>query len=208
MVSARRDVCGPANHMSGSRQRRPRASVKLLQHRVWRPRALDAWRRAGFTLGQTILDVGCGPGHAAIDLAGIVGRAGGVVAVDRSRRFLDALATATRSHGITNIDIHERDLDRDELPAGQADGAWCRWVLSFVNRPREVLARITRSIRDHGVMVLHEYFDYSTWRMAPHPRGAGDHRGARVSGPVKRSSNHRTTTMIRLASACGVERRA
>ncbi len=24
-----------------------------LQHRVWRPRALDAWRRAGFTTGQT-----------------------------------------------------------------------------------------------------------------------------------------------------------
>jgi len=32
-----------------------------LQHRVWRPRALEAWRRAGFTLGQTLLDIGCGP---------------------------------------------------------------------------------------------------------------------------------------------------
>jgi hypothetical protein len=29
-----------------------------LQHRVWRPRMLDGWRRAGFTVGQTILDVG------------------------------------------------------------------------------------------------------------------------------------------------------
>ena len=41
----------------------------LLQHRVWRPRALDAWRRAGFTVGQTLLDLGCGPGHAAVDPA-------------------------------------------------------------------------------------------------------------------------------------------
>ena len=56
-----------------------------LQHRVWRPRALDAWRRAGFTAGQTLLDVGCGPGHATVDLAGIVGPSGRVVAVDRSR---------------------------------------------------------------------------------------------------------------------------
>ena len=47
-----------------------------LQHRVWRPRVLDAWRRAGFTLGQTILDVGCGPGHATLDLAEIVGPRG------------------------------------------------------------------------------------------------------------------------------------
>src|SRR5262245_42646751 len=60
-----------------------------LQHRVWRPRALDAWRRAGITVGQTVIDVGAGPGHAAIDLAGIVGPLGKVVAVDRSAHFLD-----------------------------------------------------------------------------------------------------------------------
>src|SRR5678816_202122 len=60
-----------------------------LQHRVWRPRALDAWRRAGFTIGQTILDVGCGPGYATLDLAEIAGTTGRVVAMDRSARFLD-----------------------------------------------------------------------------------------------------------------------
>src|SRR5258708_21651917 len=44
-----------------------------LQHRVWRARALDAWRRPGFTVGQTLLDIGCGPGLASADLAEIVG---------------------------------------------------------------------------------------------------------------------------------------
>ena len=29
-----------------------------LQNRVWRPRTLEAWRRAGFTVGQTLIDVG------------------------------------------------------------------------------------------------------------------------------------------------------
>ncbi len=37
-----------------------------LQHRVWRSRALDARRRGGFTTGQTLLDVGCGPGYAYV----------------------------------------------------------------------------------------------------------------------------------------------
>src|SRR5262249_55936375 len=38
-----------------------------LQHRVWRPRVLDAWRRAGLTSGWTAVDVGCGPGYASLD---------------------------------------------------------------------------------------------------------------------------------------------
>ncbi len=67
-----------------------------LQHRVWRPRALDVWRRAGFTVGQTLLDVGCGPGYATADLAGIVGDRGQVVAVDRSERFLEVLRAIAR----------------------------------------------------------------------------------------------------------------
>ena len=56
-----------------------------LQHRVWRPRALDAWRRAGFRAGQVILDIGAGPGYAALDLAEIVGPTGKVIALERSR---------------------------------------------------------------------------------------------------------------------------
>jgi len=138
-----------------------------LQHRVWRPRALDAWRRAGFTVGQTLLDIGCGPGHASVDLAGIVGPSGRVVSIDRSRRFLDALEAARRHHGLDNITIHELDLNEAELPTVDADGAWCRWVFAFVRNPRALLARVAGALKRGGVLVIHEYFDYSTWRVAP-----------------------------------------
>lgn len=138
-----------------------------LQHRVWRPRALDAWRRAGFTTGQTLLDVGCGPGYASIDLAEIVGPAGRIVAIDRSRRFLDALEATRRRSGLDNIVTHELDLDEASLPNVEADGAWCRWVFAFVKRPRDLLARVADALKQGGVLVFHEYFDYSTWRLAP-----------------------------------------
>jgi len=138
-----------------------------LQHRVWRPRALDAWRRAGFTVGQTLLDIGCGPGHASVDLAEIVGPAGRIVAIDRSRRFLETLDTTSRKRGLDNITTMERDLDAaDPLPAG-ADGAWARWVFAFVKHPRELLARACAALKPGGILVVHEYFDYSTWRLSP-----------------------------------------
>ncbi len=138
-----------------------------LQHRVWRPRALDAWRRAGFTVGQTILDIGCGPGHASLDLAEIVGPEGRVVALDRSRRFLDALEGARRHRGLANITAHEIDLDEEALPPGQADAAWSRWVFAFMKRPRDLMARVAAALKPGGVLVMHEYLHYDTWRLSP-----------------------------------------
>jgi SAM-dependent methyltransferase len=138
-----------------------------LQHRVWRPRALDAWRRAGFTVGQTLLDIGCGPGHASVDLAEIVGPSGRVVAIDRSRRFLDALEATRLQRGLDNITTLELDLNAEGPAAVAADGAWARWVFAFVKHPRDLLARVAGALKRGGVLVVHEYFDYSTWRMAP-----------------------------------------
>ncbi len=138
-----------------------------LQHRVWRPRVLDAWRRAGFAPGHTLLDVGCGPGWATLDLASIVGPSGRVFALDRSRRFLDTLNAAQRARELSTIATYELDLDEGPWPQVMADGAWCRWVFAFVQRPRELLARVAASLRPGGVLVLHEYFDYGTWRLSP-----------------------------------------
>ena len=59
-----------------------------LQHRVWRPTTLECWRRAGITIGSRVIDIGCGPGYATIDLAEIVGRSGEILAIERSPRFL------------------------------------------------------------------------------------------------------------------------
>jgi SAM-dependent methyltransferase len=138
-----------------------------VQHRVWRPRALDAWRRADFSLGQTLIDVGCGPGYATVDLADIVGSSGRIVAIDRSRRFLSTLEATRSQRRLDHIDTLELDLDEAALPDLAADGAWCRWVFAFVKRPRTLLTRIGAALRPGGRIVLHEYFDYSTWRISP-----------------------------------------
>jgi SAM-dependent methyltransferase len=138
-----------------------------LQHRVWQERVRDAWQSAGIGPGQTVLDVGCGPGYASVDLAELVGPTGRVVAVDKSERFLEAVSARCRDAGIGNITTQLADLDSDEFPDIVADVAWCRWVLAFVRNPRAVLAKIAAALAPRGVTVLHEYFDYSTWRGAP-----------------------------------------
>ena len=138
-----------------------------LQHRVWRPRALDAWRRAGFTAGQTILDIGCGPGYASLDLAEIVGPSGTIHAFDKSGRFLRALESTCRQRGLATVETHEVDLDTAQLPRLNADGAWARWVFAFVRQPHDLLKRVAEALKPGGVFVIHEYFDYSSWKLLP-----------------------------------------
>jgi len=138
-----------------------------LQHNVWRPRAMAAWQRGGFTVGQTLIDVGCGPGYATLDLAELVGPHGRIVAVDRSRRFLDTLDARRRARGFDNVSIVEADLDVATFDEFSADGAWCRWVTAFVPRPRDLLERVARGLKPGARFVLHEYFEYATWRVMP-----------------------------------------
>lgn len=138
-----------------------------LQHRVWRHRVLDLWRRCGVNEGQSVLDLGCGPGHAALDLAELVGPAGRVVAVDRSHRFLEALKAAAAARGLTHIDAVEADIAAEALTLPPVDRAWCRWLLIFAADPAAVIANAARALKPGGVLMLHEYVDYGAWSVSP-----------------------------------------
>jgi SAM-dependent methyltransferase len=138
-----------------------------LQNAVWRPCATDAWRRAGITVGSTVVDLGCGPGYAALDLAEIVGPTGRVIAIDRSRRFLDRLERTAKARDIGWIETYERDLDEGDLPPLEAHAVWTRWVYAFVKHPHRLLEHAVAVLRPGGSVVVHEYGDYRTWRWSP-----------------------------------------
>ncbi|HEX8660266.1 MAG TPA: methyltransferase domain-containing protein [Brevundimonas sp.] len=138
-----------------------------LQHRVWRPRVLDAWRRAGITVGSTVVDAGAGPGWASLDLAEIVGPTGRVHALERSGRFVDVLNRSAAARGLGNIEAATVDLVTDPLPASGADAFWIRWVLAFVSDPAAVLKKLHATLRPGGVAVIHEYLDYGTFSILP-----------------------------------------
>lgn len=138
-----------------------------LQHVVWRPETTAAWQAAKFRRGQTLLDVGCGPGHATMDLADIVGPNGQVIAIDQSQRFLAYLAQTCRDRRVENVRIINHDLATFDFAGIQADGAWLRWVLTFIPRPERVVERLARAIKSGGRVVIHEYYAYEDWRLIP-----------------------------------------
>lgn len=143
-----------------------------LQHRLWSAVAHKAWERAGIRPGSRVLDVGCGPGYAAIDMAAIVGPAGRVVGIDESAAFLKELGDESKARRFTCI---ERVLgDVQDLGAcmpgqdGAFDLAYARWVLCFVKSPENVIAGLSRLVKPGGKVCIHDYFNYEySIKLAP-----------------------------------------
>jgi len=138
-----------------------------LQHDVWRPVVLDCWKRAGIGAGKRVLDVGAGPGYAAVDLAQIVGPSGAVVAIERSKNFVQAMKETCRARSFANITIHELDLMTDDLPKYDYHFSWCRWVVSFVSDPALLIKKLAGVMQKGSIAIFHEYGHYETWRFFP-----------------------------------------
>jgi SAM-dependent methyltransferase len=138
-----------------------------LQHRVWRPVVLRCWQKAGITVGKRVLDLGAGPGYAAVDLAEIVGPAGEIVALERSSNFIRAMEQTCRARSLENIKVHELDLMTDPLPTGDYDFSWCRWVVSFVSDPALLIKKLSGVMRKGSIAIFHEYGHYETWHFFP-----------------------------------------
>jgi SAM-dependent methyltransferase len=138
-----------------------------VQHGAWRSAMLDVCRRAGIGAGSRAIDVGAGPGFATVDLAGLVGDAGTVLAVERSTRFVDVLRDRIGAARLTNVRVQTADLARDPIDASNFDAAWCRWVACFVPSPARLVRAIHGALRPGGVAVFHEYVDYAAWRCLP-----------------------------------------
>jgi ubiquinone/menaquinone biosynthesis C-methylase UbiE len=137
------------------------------QHQVWVAEAATGWDRAGFGPGQHLLDVGCGPGYATLDLARLVGPGGRVTGVDVSARFVAHLHAEIASHGLAHVSAEVQDVERLDLPAEHFDGAFARWVLCFVSRPAEVVAGVARALRPGAMWVIQDYSRYMGLHYAP-----------------------------------------
>ncbi len=149
-----------------------------MQHRLWSDFAHAAWKRAGIVPGQRVLDVGCGPGYATLDLAQLVRPLGTrprgdgqVVAVDESAYYIEHLRAQAVSRGLTSIRAHVGDVQRLEACADVREGwfdlAYARWVLCFVRDPGEVISGMARALKRGGSAVVHDYFNYESMTTAP-----------------------------------------
>ena len=137
-----------------------------VQHQVWAEEAQRGWSLANFRAGQTILDLGCGPGFCTKELAYVVGQNGKVIGVDMSEAYIEHLKQVSHLHHL-NIQPLLSDFNNMELERNSLDGMYCRWALAWLPNPKEILQKVYNALKPGGKMVIHEYYDWSTHQTEP-----------------------------------------
>lgn len=137
-----------------------------LQHEIWSAEASRGWENAGFCTGQTILDLGCGPGFCTQELAYVVGPTGKVVGVDQSASYIEFAKQLGQLHGLP-LELQVASYDDMSLDAESLDGAYSRWALAWIPNPGDIVRKVAAALRSGGVFITHEYHDWSTFRITP-----------------------------------------
>ena len=91
----------------------------------------DLLTDSGLMSGQTVVDLGCGPGLFSIAAANVVGPSGLVYAVDTEQNMLNIIDRKATKLGLTNVISRTSAGDRLPLEEGIADFAIAALVVHF-----------------------------------------------------------------------------
>jgi ubiquinone/menaquinone biosynthesis C-methylase UbiE len=141
-----------------------------VQHRVWQKENQRLLSRAGFGQGDTVVDLGCGPGLTTLDLARIVGPEGRIIAVDRDgERTIPRLREVADAAGFGHVEARVADLEQFDLPSESVDGVYGRWVLMYLpeREARALAIRVAKWLRPGGVCALAEFCNYRNLSVYP-----------------------------------------
>lgn len=107
--------------------------------------------------GMTALDVGCGWGDTAIQLARMVGPSGSVLGLDCSGAFLEKGRRDAEAAGLTNISFVEADVETYAFEP-EFDFGFSRFGMMFFSNPVAAMRNVRRALKPGGELM------FITWR--------------------------------------------
>lgn len=147
--------------IKGGREGRERLRVL---GRVMHESSASLFDRLGVRNGHACLDVGCGGGDAAIELARRAGPAGRVVGVDIDETKLAAARSEAEHQGVENIEFMTADI-REGLPSNGFDVVYSRFLLTHLSDPASAVSAFHHHLVPGGRLALEDidftgYFTY------------------------------------------------
>ena len=137
------------------------------QHRAWVGPMYALLEDVGLSAGMRVLDLGCGPGFTAFELAHFVGVSGTVVACDNNAGFLNVLERERDRRRLRQVATLKAGVESLPVDQGSFDVIYGRWILSWLADVEGVLERAGALLRPGGALVLQEYLDWGASKLLP-----------------------------------------
>ena len=106
--------------------------------------------------GETVIDIGCGPGFFTMGLAGLVGRKGKVIAVDIQKRAIDLINKKIQGTDLENIVIPLLAGSSDIGINEKSDFALTFWMLHEVKGKKAFINQIRDAMKPGALYLLVE----------------------------------------------------
>jgi ubiquinone/menaquinone biosynthesis C-methylase UbiE len=106
------------------------------------------------TLGQRVLDIGCGFGDTTQEIAALVGSEGEAVGVDAAPRFIEDAVREADEAGATNTRFVVADVQEGLAGEGPFDLAFSRFGTMFFASPVAALRNVRRALVPGGKIVM------------------------------------------------------
>ncbi len=137
------------------------------QNEVWFDATNDLWKKAEIGYGDSVVDLGCGPGFCTFPLSRLVGADGHIFAIDSSDKFASILQDKITANNARNITFHQNDASNLDLEDNSADVIFARWLFCFLENPSQVLTEIKRILKPNGKLIIVDYFNYRAANIFP-----------------------------------------
>jgi len=132
-----------------------RERLRVLSH-VMQAGTFEFLDKLNIRPGMACLDVGCGGGDVARELARRVGATGRVVALDMDGAQLQIVREEAIALNIHNIDYQVADVANPPSDLGIFDLAYTRFLLCHLTNPMQVLSWMAKCLRLGGVLAVED----------------------------------------------------
>jgi ubiquinone/menaquinone biosynthesis C-methylase UbiE len=144
------------------------AALRQEIDRVVTPFGAAALKAAAPQPGERVIDIGCGCGETAIEIARLVGPSGSVLGIDVSQPLLEVARSRGMSAAGSHLSFREGDASEAKLPSN-IDLLFSRFGVMFFSQPSSAFRHLRKSLRKGGrcVFVCWRAPRDNAWAMTP-----------------------------------------